>query len=361
MYVYIIELFLVLMLGIMLQAKKIKKKMFVVLSFTIMALVLGLRGAEVGEDTQHFIDIFHYARGISWGKALTSGFDTVYNTVWGVDLSVETGYLLLNKVIGIFTDNGQWLIFTVAALTCWLFAKFILDNCESVFLPTYIFMCESLYMSAFNLMRQILALAIAIQAYKYIKENKIRKAILIILIAFLIHKTAIIFLILIPFGRINKKQRALKWIFVGSVVLMASMPILNWIVSRLVPRYAAYFTTNFWDSTLGLGSMLLMMAEVVICLYAYYRHLSDNDTEAFTAISCTAIGLACDVMGMQVVIFSRIALMFKVFLFFLFPFASRYFAKGSRKYYRILVMIVLAISFFSYASSDARVYSFFWQ
>lgn len=361
MYVYIIELSLVLMLGVMLKTKKIKKKMFVVLSFTIMAFVLGLRGAEVGEDTQHFIDIFHYARGIPWRKALTSGFDTVYDTVWNVDLSVETGYLLLNKVIGVFTDNGQWLVFIVAVLTCWLFAKFILDNCEDVFLPTYIFMCESLYMSAFNLMRQILALAIAIQAYKYIKENKIKKAILIILIAFLIHKTAIVFLLLIPFGRINKKQRALKWVFVGSIALMISIPILNWIVLRLFPRYAVYFTTNFWDSTLGVGSMLLMLAEVLICFYAYYRHLSDNDTETFVAISFTAIGLASDVMGMQVVIFSRIALMFKVFLLFLFPFTSRYFVKGSRKYYRILVMLVLAVSFFSYASSDARVYSFFWQ
>ena len=137
MTIYIIELCTVLLLGVCMQRKYINKKIFVFLSFAIMALVLGLRGNDVGEDTNHFIDIFNYSRNVSWKTVFTSGTDTIYNTVWGIDLSVETGYMLLNKIVGVFTNNGQWLIFIVAVLTCWLIGKFILDNSTSPFLATY--------------------------------------------------------------------------------------------------------------------------------------------------------------------------------------------------------------------------------
>jgi len=144
MTIYIVELLILLLLGVLLYGKIIKNKTFVILAFTMMALVLGLRAPSVGEDTQHFIDIFNYARNVSWKKVFTSGTDVVYAIVYGVDLKVETGYLILNKIVGIFTDDGQWLIFIVAILTCGLFGKFILDNCEDVFLR-HISLCVSRY------------------------------------------------------------------------------------------------------------------------------------------------------------------------------------------------------------------------
>lgn len=50
-------------------------------------------------------------------------------------------------------------------------AKFVYENAhEHIFMGTYIYLCESLYMNSFNAMRQVLALAIAVQAYTVLKK-----------------------------------------------------------------------------------------------------------------------------------------------------------------------------------------------
>lgn len=167
---------------------KIGRKAFIIISFFMMAIILGLRGDGVGEDTRHFLAMFEQAKSISWKKIFTSGFDIVYATIWNVDLKVESGYVFLNKLVGIFTSNGQWILIIVAFMTCGFMGRFVYHNFSKPFWPTYIFFCESLYMNSFNLMRQMLAISIGLQSYEFLKRRNYAKAIGIILFAFLVPK-----------------------------------------------------------------------------------------------------------------------------------------------------------------------------
>lgn len=361
MAIYVTELCIIFLLGFLLKGKYISKKVFVILSFAVMAIVLGLRGNNVGEDTKHFIDIFNCSKNISWRTAFTSGADTVYKTIWGVDLKVETGYILLNKVVGVFTANGQWIIFIVAVLTCWLVGKFILDNISTPFFPTYIFMCEGLYMQSFNLMRQMLAISIVIQSYKYIRNEKYKKAILIILIAFMIHKTAAIFILLLPLQLIKKNQRIFKYIVLGGASISFFLPILSQIILRFIPRYASYFTTNYWEANIGFGNLLLWSIEILICMFIYFKSKKDINKEKFIILSCIVFYLSFELIGLKLTVFSRIALNFRMFLLLLFPLFTRYFSKDSQIWYKLGIILIVTISFLSYASATTRVYSFFWN
>ena len=361
MTIYIFELLLVWVMGMLLYMKKINKKTFIVVVFFVLAMVLGLRGESVGEDTGHFIDVFNYAQNVSWKTAFTSGFDVVYTIIYSADQSIEVGYLILNKLVGIFTDNAQWLIFIVAVATCWLFGKFIYDNFEKVFLPTYVFMCESLYMNSFNLMRQILAIAIALQAFKMIKEGKYKKAVIVILVAFLFHKTAILLLALIPLYLWKNKKRATKFVFIGAVAITAGLQVIAVIISALIPRYANYFTTNYWDTEVGITAVMWLI-EIVLCLFFYfYRGFKKNDNEDFIPVSCTILYLACEIISFRVSIFSRIAMVFSPFLMQLFVRGKTLFGKKTRLVYLVGLMAVLTVIFLLYAKADSRVYYFFWQ
>ena len=121
---------------------------------------------------EKLIGYFHSTDGeATWKTIFTSGTDIVYDTIWNVDRSMEVGYVLLNKIVRIFTSNAQWILVIIAFTTCYLMAKFVYDNCDRVFLPTYIIFCESLYMQSFNLARQTLAIAIGLQAYTLLKKE----------------------------------------------------------------------------------------------------------------------------------------------------------------------------------------------
>lgn len=358
MIIYIIQLFIIIILGILLRTKYINKKIFLTSSFFIMGIILAFRGNNVGEDTNHFLNVFLCVKNISWKTIFTSGIDVVYNTVYNVDLSMEVGYILFNKIISIFTNNGQWILFFSSFIMCLLIAKFIYDNTNNVFISTYIFMCESIYMNSFNLMRQLLALSIGIQCYTFLKKNNYRKSILLILIAFLFHKSAIVLFVLIPLFWIKNNKKAIKYVVFFSVLINFSIPIIYKILYKFIPLYAFYLKNNYWQTSID-GRILLWFIEIIICFFIIKNNI--NDKESFIITSCTIIHIALQFMGLNIVMFERLSLYFSIFLIFLFPYFSRYIKGNYKIIYKLFIMAILTILFFNYASNPTRAYYFFWN
>lgn len=360
MTIYIIILLFVWIIGILLYYRKVSSKHFLILVFPVLALVLGLRGTNVGEDTAHYIAVFNNIDIISWGTIFSSGTDIIYETVWNIDRSMEVGYVILNKLISIFTSNSQWLLMVVACITCYLIAKFIFDNCTDVFFATYIFLCESLYMQSFNLMRQMLALAIGLQAYTVLrKENRHSYiyAAIIIFIAFLFHKSAIALLIIIPLWMCKNSRKALKYTLIGSMLVPFFMPILSDLILLIVPRYAGYIINNYWNTNVG-GVIFLWMLEVCMILFVFFKYKNDDGKEVFISTTCTAIYIVFEIISLKLAVFSRITLYYRAFLIFMFPYFANYLKPKSRFLYKTLVIILLSAFYLSYASVPTRTYVF---
>lgn len=357
MTVYIIEYLVIVFCGILYRNKKINSHTFVKVSFASMALLLALRANSVGEDTKHFIDVFNYSQNISWGKALLSGLDVTYATVYNATLKVESGFIVLNKIIGLFTRNGQWFLAIISFATCYLFGKFIIDNSEDVFFSTYIFLCESLFMNSFNLMRQLLALSIAIQSYTLMRKKKTKWAVLTILFASCFHRTVIVWLLLILLMKVKNKKRAIKYATIGLVSINFLMPVIQNIIALLIPRYQSYFTTNYWASSIG-NIVILWIIEIVICVLLYKNRIDDDN---YIPIISNIFYLGFEFMGLNMTSLSRVALNFRALLLLEFPQAEVLFSDNSKKIYRIGIMAILAILYFSYANTSARLYSFFWR
>lgn len=363
MLIYIVEMLIVLFSGALLYSKIISKKTFLFLSFFTMALILGLRGSNVGEDTAHYIDVFERANHITWKTLFTSGTDIVYERIWNVDRSMEVGYLLLNKIVRVFTSEAQWLLVIVAFATCYLMAKFVYDNCSKVFLPTYIIMCESLYMQSFNLARQTLAIAIGLQAYTLLKEkskHSIIKAIITIFIAFLFHKSAIVLFMIIPLWVIKDDRRGMKYIIMGSISAPFLVTVASKFIAVIIPRYGGYFENNYWEANVG-GVIILWIIELFMILYIFRKYKNRDGKEIFVATACIAFYISFELIGLKYTIFTRITLYFRAFLIFLFPYFIKYLKPKCRLAYRISLISVLSVFFLRYASTSSRLYYFFWQ
>lgn len=328
-------------------------------SFASMAAVLGLRSSSVGEDTQHFLNIFDISKSISWSTIFCGVTETTWSTQWGLEQKIENGYMILNKVLHIFTDNGQWLLIVMAILTCWLVARFIWCNIpEHVFLATQIFLCESLYMNSFNLMRQMLAMSIGINAYSYIKEKKYIKALFIFLISFMFHKSSLVLLIMIPLCLVKNNQKIIKYALIGGISISIFMSKISVLISILIPRYESYFKVNYWEANLN-GTILLWVIEIGICLFMYINKVKNKDT--FMGIAFTILYLTFEIIGFNISIFSRIALYFRVFVMILFSSFVNYISPQKRVWYYTIILLLITIAYMSYACTDARVYAFFWK
>lgn len=367
MTVYIILLILVFIYGLILLIRpnnKNMKKVFLLLSFFSFTLILGLRGDSVGEDTLHYINIFNNANNVSLKDIFTSpGFRAGYFTdYYGYTDTIEGGFLIWCKFIRLFSDNPQVYLFLTAGITCFFFAKFIYDNCkdEDVFLPTMIYLCESTFMVSFNLVREMMACAIAIQAYKYLKQKKVGLPLLIILIAASIHNTALITLLFIPIMVLTSKNKTRD--FNIAAVLAILLPIISLssqnLIIKLFPRYTSYFTINYWQNTMG-KSMIFIVIEILAIFIMYNQKFIVPYSARLSVM--VMIYIAFEIAGLKVVMLSRIGLYFREYLILFFNKLLFYYDDRNKLVVKLGLLILLIAFYLSYASAESRNYVFFWN
>ena len=136
MTIYIIMWFLIVVASCFASRSNYKVQYFLFFSFGLMTLVLGLRGANVGEDTKMYLNIAERVTNITW-RDVFSSFPTSqwgyisYGMLSGFSEQTETLFLAYCKIIMCIFHNAQVVLFITAVITNVLIAKFILDNLES--------------------------------------------------------------------------------------------------------------------------------------------------------------------------------------------------------------------------------------
>lgn len=134
--------------------------------------------------------------------------------------------------------------------------------------------------------------------------------------------------------------------------------MFNTAISRLIPRYTLYFTTNYWTNLVR-GTAVLWAAEFALILMMYVKKFRVENSFQYSCF--TLMCLTFELMELQVSVFRRVAYYFRAFLILFFPCADLYFFNRSRRAIRYVIIILFVLLFFSYARSDTRIYSLFWQ
>lgn len=160
-----------------------EKKIFLVLSALAVAFVYGSRNAVIyyGTDLNNYYRIFVAATRLSWGDFLKVE-------------TVETGFLILNKAIASVAPWPQFYVYFSGALITGLLFRFIYKNVNDVFLGVLVFLSMGTFGFFLTAFRQSLAIVLCLWAFEYIKEKKLFKFVLVVLLAAIFHQTAIIFL-----------------------------------------------------------------------------------------------------------------------------------------------------------------------
>ena len=341
-----------------------RKKLFLILSFTMMTLILGFRSNYVGEDTMHYVAFFEKTYEFEWIDIFTGLRVNWVNEVPWPD-TMEVGFAFIAKLVHVFTDNAQYYLCIIAIITSIGFSNFIYKNCysnEDVFLGTYVYMCECLYMMAFNGARQVLAISIGINSYNFIKRKKYIKGLLLIIFASLFHNSAIVLTLMIPFmmlrsGRKERYYKSFKYILVGCIMIPCLIPVMNMVLSIILPRYTEYFKNNFWEIQIGKSSILWII-ELLFVVRFYRSHFKNN--WSFELSLTTVIYLMFELISLSISAFNRLAWYFRSFLILFFPIAVTSIKKVNIcNAVRAIIYILLTLLFLAYGNVESRNYIFF--
>ena len=161
--------------------------------FLAYIFLLCSRDISIGVDTKHYVKTYEMLSQLNWTSAFALG-------------NGEVGFVALEKLIA-FLGGTRLFISLVAIVTVLPVMYLYRNEAEGSMICISFFIISLLFEMFFSGMRQGIAIALAVPAYYMVKKRKIIPFILIVILACLFHKSAVLIALLYPIyhAKITKK------------------------------------------------------------------------------------------------------------------------------------------------------------
>lgn len=166
--------------------------------FISYLLLLCLRDVSVGVDTKTYVWRFQQLQMMDWRSALSY-----------TGKGDEFAFILLNKIIG--SIGGSRLLIIVSAFLIVIpIMHLYREEAEGAVFTISFFLISLLFGMFFSGMRQSIAIALEVPAYYFTKKRKIVPFLLMVMLAFLFHRTGIVIAAIYP---IYHAKITRKWLW----------------------------------------------------------------------------------------------------------------------------------------------------
>lgn len=339
-------------------ADRFNKQSCVWLIILALCFVSGFRGASVGIDTNGYLAIFNYIR------------RGLFQYAYGVEESFKYICYALLKII----PSERFLLILLAFVTNWcIVTRFWELRKYSSFPCMVLTYYASFYFATMNVARQFCAIALVFYGTRYLVQKRTFKFVVFVAIATLIHRSAIISLVLLVVNCLRWRElpKYQKRIYIFCAVFI---PVITIYALRMLSRYSKYFSSL----SMNVGFMVLMkicffVATLILIFamhprFAYFRggQVANVDDRFVMKLTCISYGMALILAGLGYFYsyVDRIS-------WYFYLYEGVYFGmliKGKKASNRIILGYVIAAllcySFFQSMLHNAQgtmPYTFFWQ
>lgn len=210
----------------------------------ILIFIAGLRVDTA--DYKAYVNLFNWTPDI---------IDIIMNNQWDFFISTreEIGYLLLNSLVKLFTDESSFLFLIVATISISLYYKCIKAYAIYPLISLLIYFSFIYCVKELAQIRQGIAIAIFLYSLRYLIDNNFKKFILCIWLASCFHLSIWAMIFIYPLRKI-KINTINIFIFFMMSLLIGLFDIANNIIINLfsdfeiMQRVAVYLNSEFLDN-----------------------------------------------------------------------------------------------------------------
>jgi len=321
MYVYVFaELLLIVMALISQRATNKQRNAFLFIGCFIWALIFGLRGYNVGNDTPAYAGFFSC-------KNVWSG----YGTYKDPEQSIEWGYVALNRILSLFSDSATFLFLVHGFLLFFIIYHLYKNKANSVMSLLWLMCFSSMLTVMMVALRQSFSVCfvlLSILMFSQLqKGQKLRSSLsnkyfwlglIFFVFSISIHRSSILFfplLIIISFVKFNKIS---VYIALSSALVIALLfsEVLSEVfdmgimmigevddekISLLADRYKDYMD----NPAASLANILSTSIPIFLTTY-----LSKNEEVNSLSFKCLIVGIVVYLLFSSSPIISRYVLVF---------------------------------------------------
>lgn len=355
----ILAIYLVFLSLVIPESKKMKKSIWAALGFV---LVLSFRAPFCGLDvigSVYGITNASYA-GVFFSMSQFSFWDILTNSA-SVSGHFEVGWLLLTKIISLFTGNLQVYLTIIAILQFIPIAYIIGKYSNNIILSYFIFAGFGFYIHFFSGIRQSLAISIILLAFDQLYDKKYLRFVVITILASTLHRSALLFILMWPLSRIKLTFNTSAILVIFMVLLM---PFYRTIVSVILN---VFFSGGYSRYLKGEGQALTMFVVYALLFLASFINKENSRFLNLLRI-LLLLGVAGQSLGaLGGGAITRIGFYYNVFFILLFP-KTLESIKGQKDRTTISVISIFLLCLFfvlttppGHGSSYVIPYDFFWN
>lgn len=310
-----------------------RNKFFLFLSFSLFYIIMAFRDISVGIDTETYSELYL----------------TIANTDSWLFPRYETGYVLLNRIIGfIFPHSPQMFIVIISFIVLCGYVRFIYKYSYIPWLSVLFFFLFEYFDQSINLTRQGIAMVILLHAFDFLITRKTKSFFICVLCAGLFHYTALFFILAYIVNYIRfSKSNIIIFFCVAFLVALCSEYIIHFVFAS-VGVYADYANTVYADGNVRLASILhaiVILSFIIFTLIhissarKYFETDSNGGREMFWLLM---LGLLIWIASFQFNLLGRLAQYFTVYLIVFVPNLLFYIKKKNQLQFMFWELVLIA-------------------
>ena len=324
------------------------KKIYVVACSFVVFLMIALRHYSLGSvDSMNYYNIWIYMR-----EASPSLLE-----IYMESNRMEPTFLAVVWGLARVFEHPQFMFVLSGALFAIAIGVFVYKNSENPLLSMTMFICLGLYIFMVQGLRQSISISICLFAVEYCKRRKLIRFLVLVFLASLFHRTAVVFLLVyVLYGRkLTINTKALM--FAIPVILIVYTPFIITTANTVLDR-----DYNTAAETSGAIVASLIYVIILAFAYVYLNERNSGKKEAFF-VAFTMLGASFYLLryiGTQAI--ERTSFYFLIGQAIVLPDTIKRFNKKSQNiinFAAILLSVVLFI--YRIYTSYTIPFLFFWQ
>lgn len=330
MLVYFILLAVILILGLIIcrgDASKTRKIIYLSVVFT-MFFVLSAARYAIGNDYFNYIRIFREC-------SASEGMSGI------ISLGYEPGFYLVNKLIGLFTQNIVVVFAVYSVIILVPAAIAIYKYSKNIWLSCFAYVCFTFFYASMGFVRQSIAAAIILVSYGFIRDRKHIAVIIVTIVATLFHYTALVLLVFYLLGLIRptKKRLAIYGginvvVYIAYVILKSCglnpMNLLANIATMIFNRdFNSYINSEYFQRGLGFEYLIMPACVLTFVLVSYF--LGWKQTKgADIMLNFMLFTSSCWLFTTQVFIIERFSIFIFIFVTLVIPSITEFYRERGK-------------------------------
>lgn len=325
MYIYIgLSLFCLFCMVVENQlGKRINRKILTVILVLPLFVLSAFRAPSIGNDTYNYYKSFLMVSREQFFSVSQSRF--------------EIGYIFYMRIVALFGIGYLGFQIITSAFILGSVSNFIYKYSNNIAFSFFIFITSRMYFGSMNLARQYLAMAILLFSINSIKERKLIKFLLLVLLATSMHFTAIFFLIVYPLSKFKFNNRTSLILLSIGIVSAFMFDKLIIVFINLTGRYAGYLNSVYFNFEDNISIYLILIINLLFLLIAFitrywrYGERKNKDSDSLDIVPSNYISseklwyefciltVIFSILGLNATIISRIEMYFSIFFLAYIP------------------------------------------